>query len=123
MLVVTSGDARSWYMISGDAKSWAVCIYSLSYSTIVHCVLLTKVNEEYWGPKRSTFGSLLKDSCLTFSKVAKLECSCSCVDGVFDDGASWSMDVDTIESAISTALDVAATGTIETTIVGELKYS
>ncbi|GJV80248.1 hypothetical protein Tco_1516118 [Tanacetum coccineum] len=35
----TSGDARSWYMISGDAKSWVVivCIYSLSYCTIVHC--------------------------------------------------------------------------------------
>ncbi|GKA46175.1 retrovirus-related pol polyprotein from transposon TNT 1-94 [Tanacetum coccineum] len=33
----TSGDARSWYMISGDAKSWVVivCIYSLSYSTII----------------------------------------------------------------------------------------
>ncbi|GKD70227.1 hypothetical protein Tco_1324317 [Tanacetum coccineum] len=43
MLDVTSGDARSWYMISGDAKSWVVCIYSLSYSTIVHCMLLTKV--------------------------------------------------------------------------------
>ncbi|GKA51354.1 hypothetical protein Tco_0744550 [Tanacetum coccineum] len=30
-------DARSWYMISGDAKSWVVivCIYSLSYCTIV----------------------------------------------------------------------------------------
>ncbi|GJY68205.1 hypothetical protein Tco_0471187 [Tanacetum coccineum] len=42
MLDVTSGDARSWYMISGDAKSWVVCIYSLSYSTIVHCMLLTK---------------------------------------------------------------------------------
>ncbi|GKC83197.1 hypothetical protein Tco_1138914 [Tanacetum coccineum] len=33
----TSGDARSWYMISGDAKSRVVivCIYSLSYCTIV----------------------------------------------------------------------------------------
>ncbi|GKA51352.1 putative reverse transcriptase domain-containing protein [Tanacetum coccineum] len=33
----TSGDARSWYMISGDAKSWVVivCIYSLSYCIIV----------------------------------------------------------------------------------------
>ncbi|GKD49612.1 putative reverse transcriptase domain-containing protein, partial [Tanacetum coccineum] len=38
MLVVTSGDAWSWYMISGDAKSWVVYIYSLSYSTIVHCL-------------------------------------------------------------------------------------
>ncbi|GJV17241.1 putative reverse transcriptase domain-containing protein [Tanacetum coccineum] len=36
MLVVTSGDAWSWYMISGDANSWVVYIYSLSYSTIVH---------------------------------------------------------------------------------------
>ncbi|GKB33336.1 hypothetical protein Tco_0872737 [Tanacetum coccineum] len=38
--MMTSGDARSWYMISGDAKSWSFecfCIYSLSYCTIVHC--------------------------------------------------------------------------------------
>ncbi|GKB21225.1 putative reverse transcriptase domain-containing protein [Tanacetum coccineum] len=34
----TSRDARSWYMISEDAKSWVVivCIYSLSYSIVVH---------------------------------------------------------------------------------------
>nr|GEV41395.1 hypothetical protein [Tanacetum cinerariifolium] len=38
MLVVTSGDASSWYMISGDAKSWVVCLYSLSYNTIVYCL-------------------------------------------------------------------------------------
>ncbi|GKD08806.1 hypothetical protein Tco_1188491, partial [Tanacetum coccineum] len=40
-----------------------------------------------------------------------------------NDGVSWSMDVDTSESAISTALGAAATGTGETTIVGGLKYS
>nr|GEW41137.1 zinc finger, CCHC-type, retrotransposon Gag domain protein [Tanacetum cinerariifolium] len=39
------------------------------------------------------------------------------------DGVSWSMDVDTGESTISTALGAAATGTVETTIVGGLKYS
>ncbi|GKD11366.1 hypothetical protein Tco_1191051, partial [Tanacetum coccineum] len=33
----TSGDAWSCYMISEDAKSWVICIYSLSYCTIVHC--------------------------------------------------------------------------------------
>ncbi|GJX62066.1 hypothetical protein Tco_0294966 [Tanacetum coccineum] len=26
MLVVTSGNARSWYMISGDAKSWGIAL-------------------------------------------------------------------------------------------------
>nr|GEZ76427.1 hypothetical protein [Tanacetum cinerariifolium] len=39
--VMTSGDARSWYMISEDAKSWVFeCfrIYSLSYCTLVHCL-------------------------------------------------------------------------------------
>ncbi|GKB53381.1 hypothetical protein Tco_0904134, partial [Tanacetum coccineum] len=46
-----------------------------------------------------------------------------CDDGILDDGASWSMDVDTCESAISTALGAVATGTGETTIVGGLKYS
>ncbi|GJR86190.1 hypothetical protein Tco_0210201 [Tanacetum coccineum] len=39
------------------------------------------------------------------------------------DGASWSIDVDTGESAKSTALGAATTGTGETTIVGGLKYS
>ncbi|GKB90004.1 hypothetical protein Tco_0962276 [Tanacetum coccineum] len=34
----TSGDARSWYMISGDAKSWV-----LDCSAYIHCVLLSKV--------------------------------------------------------------------------------
>ncbi|GKE72387.1 hypothetical protein Tco_1534428 [Tanacetum coccineum] len=46
------------------------------------------------------------------------ECSCSCVDG-----ASWSIDVDTGESAISTTLNAATTGIGETTMVGGLKYS
>nr|GEU29344.1 hypothetical protein [Tanacetum cinerariifolium] len=36
LVLVTSGDARSSHMISEDAKSWVCCIYSLSYSTIVH---------------------------------------------------------------------------------------
>ncbi|GKE09427.1 hypothetical protein Tco_1412978, partial [Tanacetum coccineum] len=40
-----------------------------------------------------------------------------------DDGASWSMDVDTGDSAISTALGATASKTGETTIVGGLKYS
>ncbi|GKE14119.1 hypothetical protein Tco_1421696 [Tanacetum coccineum] len=48
MLVVTSGDARSWYMISGDAKSWVVCIYSLSYSTIVHYNVDKDDNPKCW---------------------------------------------------------------------------
>nr|GEV98135.1 hypothetical protein [Tanacetum cinerariifolium] len=47
----------------------------------------------------------------------------SCVDGMLNDGASWSIDVDKGKSAISTALGAAATRTIETTIVGGLKYS
>ncbi|GJU30094.1 hypothetical protein Tco_1173683 [Tanacetum coccineum] len=34
------------------------------------CVLLAKVNEEYLGLKMSTFGSLLKDNVLTFSKMS-----------------------------------------------------
>ncbi|GKA37189.1 hypothetical protein Tco_0723754 [Tanacetum coccineum] len=33
MLVVTSGDARSWYMINGDAKSW-VCLHI--FTVILH---------------------------------------------------------------------------------------
>ncbi|GJX11198.1 hypothetical protein Tco_0201057, partial [Tanacetum coccineum] len=40
-----------------------------------------------------------------------------------DPYASWPMDVDTGESAISIALGASATGTIETIIVGGLKYS
>nr|GEW16607.1 hypothetical protein [Tanacetum cinerariifolium] len=51
------------------------------------------------------------------------ECSCSCVDGILVDGASWSMEVDTGESAKSTTLGAAATGSGETRIVGGLKYS
>nr|GEZ42018.1 integrase, catalytic region, zinc finger, CCHC-type, peptidase aspartic, catalytic [Tanacetum cinerariifolium] len=39
------------------------------------------------------------------------------------DGASWSIDVDTRESAKSTALGAAATGTRETTIDVGVKYS
>ncbi|GKA66850.1 hypothetical protein Tco_0766658 [Tanacetum coccineum] len=42
----------------------------------------------------------------------------SCVDG-----ASWSMEVDTGESAKTTALRAATSRTGETTIVGGLKYS
>ncbi|GKG42888.1 hypothetical protein Tco_0479572, partial [Tanacetum coccineum] len=37
-------------------------------------------------------------------------------------GASWSIDVDTCESAISTALGASATGIGETVSVGGLKY-
>ncbi|GJX56880.1 hypothetical protein Tco_0286777 [Tanacetum coccineum] len=48
------------------------------------------------------------------------ECSCSCVDGILVDGASWLIDIDTGESAKSTALGAATTGTGETTIVGVL---
>nr|GEX59317.1 copia protein [Tanacetum cinerariifolium] len=51
------------------------------------------------------------------------ECSCSCIDGILDDGASWSIDVDTGESAKSTALGTVVTGTGETAIVRGLKYS
>nr|GEW91506.1 hypothetical protein [Tanacetum cinerariifolium] len=51
------------------------------------------------------------------------ECSCSCVDGVLDDGAFWSIDVDTRELAKSTALGAATNGTGETSIDGGLKYS
>ncbi|GJV09438.1 hypothetical protein Tco_1347094 [Tanacetum coccineum] len=40
-LIVTSGDARSWYMISGDAKSWVV--KEMNYmSNLVDDVLLRK---------------------------------------------------------------------------------
>ncbi|GKE35667.1 hypothetical protein Tco_1454989, partial [Tanacetum coccineum] len=39
------------------------------------------------------------------------------------DGASWSIDVDTGESAKSTALGASATGTREIVIVEGLKYS
>nr|GEY41651.1 hypothetical protein [Tanacetum cinerariifolium] len=51
------------------------------------------------------------------------EFSCSCVDGILVDGASWSIDVDTRESAKSTALGAASTGTGETTIDGGVMYS
>nr|GEW55638.1 hypothetical protein [Tanacetum cinerariifolium] len=51
------------------------------------------------------------------------ECSCSCIDGILVDGASWSIDVDTSESAKSTALGAASTGTRETAIIGGLKHS
>ncbi|GJR26845.1 hypothetical protein Tco_1103077 [Tanacetum coccineum] len=37
----------------------------------------------------------------------KWKCSCSCVDGILVDGASWSIDIDTGESAKSTALGTA----------------
>ncbi|GKB84518.1 hypothetical protein Tco_0956790 [Tanacetum coccineum] len=40
-------------------------------------------------------------------------CSCSCVDRILVDGASWSIEVDTCESAKSTALGASATGTRE----------
>nr|GEZ23695.1 hypothetical protein [Tanacetum cinerariifolium] len=51
------------------------------------------------------------------------ECSCSCVDGILADRASWSIDVDTSELAKSKALGAASTGIEEKTIVEELKYS
>nr|GEW71896.1 hypothetical protein [Tanacetum cinerariifolium] len=51
------------------------------------------------------------------------ECSFSSVDEILVDGLSWSIDVDTEESAKSTALGAAATGTEDTAIVGGLKYS
>ncbi|GKB06765.1 hypothetical protein Tco_0834998, partial [Tanacetum coccineum] len=31
----TSGDARSWYMISGDAKSWVVIVLHI-FTVILH---------------------------------------------------------------------------------------
>nr|GEW72231.1 hypothetical protein [Tanacetum cinerariifolium] len=65
---------------------------------------------------------LVKDSDFLMEEI-DLFCSCSCVDGILVDGASWSIDVDTGESATSTALGAAATGIGETTIVGALKYS
>ncbi|GKG57499.1 hypothetical protein Tco_0584925, partial [Tanacetum coccineum] len=51
------------------------------------------------------------------------EYSCCCFDGILVDGASWSMEVDTGESAKTAALGAAATGTGETTIDGGLNYS
>nr|GFA67782.1 hypothetical protein [Tanacetum cinerariifolium] len=51
------------------------------------------------------------------------ECSCSCVDGILADGASWSIDVDTGESAKSTALGAAMTRIREIAIDGGEKYS
>nr|GEV31591.1 hypothetical protein [Tanacetum cinerariifolium] len=51
------------------------------------------------------------------------ECSCSCVNEILVDGAYWSINVDTRESAKSTALGAATTGTRETTNVRGLKYS
>nr|GEY31871.1 hypothetical protein [Tanacetum cinerariifolium] len=48
---------------------------------------------------------------------------CSCVDGIVVDGSSWSIDVDTGESAKSTALGATTTGTGETSIDGGVKYS
>ncbi|GKE24469.1 hypothetical protein Tco_1435981 [Tanacetum coccineum] len=35
----TSGDARSWYMISGDAKSWVVIVLHI-FTVILHNCLL-----------------------------------------------------------------------------------
>nr|GEY40246.1 RNA-directed DNA polymerase, eukaryota, reverse transcriptase zinc-binding domain protein [Tanacetum cinerariifolium] len=52
-----------------------------------------------------------------------IECSCSCVDGILVDGASWLIDVDTGELTKSTALGAASTGTGETALDGGLKYS
>nr|GEW84003.1 hypothetical protein [Tanacetum cinerariifolium] len=51
------------------------------------------------------------------------ECSCFCDDGVLDDGTSWSMEVNTGESAKSVSLGAAAIGTEETAIVEGLNYS
>ncbi|GKF55933.1 hypothetical protein Tco_0166273, partial [Tanacetum coccineum] len=51
--LMTSGDAKSWYMISGDVKSWVLSV--LAY---IHCVFFIKVNGWYWILKRSTLGGL-----------------------------------------------------------------
>ncbi|GJX58533.1 hypothetical protein Tco_0289923 [Tanacetum coccineum] len=45
----------------------------------------------------------------------------NCVDGILVDGASWSIEVDTCESAKSTALGAEATGTREIATGGGLK--
>ncbi|GKD44534.1 hypothetical protein Tco_1269179, partial [Tanacetum coccineum] len=68
----TSGDARSWYMISGDAKSWVLDCSAYIHCHIAQLCVLIKCNEEYLGPTMNTFGSLLKGNGLTFSEVAKL---------------------------------------------------
>nr|GEX84994.1 hypothetical protein [Tanacetum cinerariifolium] len=70
----------------------------------------------------------VSDACVKLStsplpNVNSLKCSFSYVDGILDEGASWSMDVNTCESAISIAVGTTATGTGETAIVGGLKYS
>ncbi|GJX52254.1 hypothetical protein Tco_0280623 [Tanacetum coccineum] len=49
--------------------------------------------------------------------------SCSYVDGILVDGASWSIDIDISESTKSTVLGAAAIETGKTAIVGGLKYS
>ncbi|GKA34769.1 hypothetical protein Tco_0721198, partial [Tanacetum coccineum] len=36
----TSGDARSWYMISGDAKSWVVIVLHIFTVTLHNCPLI-----------------------------------------------------------------------------------
>ncbi|GJW38015.1 hypothetical protein Tco_0060935 [Tanacetum coccineum] len=49
--------------------------------------------------------------------------SCSCVDELHANGASWSIEVDTGELIGSTGLGAAVTGTRETTVGGGLKNS
>ncbi|GJS79080.1 hypothetical protein Tco_0728961 [Tanacetum coccineum] len=56
----TSGDTRSWYMISGDAKSWVLDCSAYIHSHIAQLCVVIKGNEEYLGSTMSTFGSLLK---------------------------------------------------------------
>nr|GEW58107.1 hypothetical protein [Tanacetum cinerariifolium] len=61
--LMTSGDARSWYMISDDAKSWvlSVCIYSLSYCTIVQ--LFEILAQHLADFKSILYGSCIEKSC------------------------------------------------------------
>nr|GEX68269.1 hypothetical protein [Tanacetum cinerariifolium] len=54
---------------------------------------------------------------------SKSDVSYANVDGILIDGASWLINVNTRESAKSTALGAAVTRTGDTTIVGGLKYS
>ncbi|GJU34894.1 hypothetical protein Tco_1183248 [Tanacetum coccineum] len=48
-------------------------------------------------------------------------CSWSCDEGILVEGVSWLMEIDTGESANTSALGAAASGTGETIIVGGLK--
>ncbi|GJW03876.1 hypothetical protein Tco_1562732 [Tanacetum coccineum] len=66
MMVVTSGDARSWYMISGDAKSWVVCIYSMSYSTIVKLMIVKDCGLRVYRPLRGLMIEINGRLCVVF---------------------------------------------------------